>query len=232
MAPMVKFSLSLVALLLAIQSPQSVYLKDSSDWWSIVRKEEMPVPASHIESKVQNRVLDPSNFEVAGFKVSESLFEEMRGRTGNATIVLRGDGVSGREQICYLNNARNEYLIFEKGELELNFYLIKKGQDWKGSEHCLHSEKLSALATKSGLRIGATVAEVRKVLGTPSFATRRTLIYRFETKVKKSSEILEKFKSVSEGELPDEWDYSAQVEADFEHGKLTSLGISKMKFLW
>lgn len=191
-----------------------------------------PVPAAEDHAKIQKRILNPASLEIKGFKAGDFSFEEIRGRFGDATQVSRGDGDVGRDQLCYLNGVGDEYLIFELGELESNFYLIKKKRDWKGSEHCLRSEKLSHLRTKSGLHIGATIAQVERILGEPSYRSTDKLIYRFQTKVKKSAEILEKFKSVPHDQLPEEWDYSAYVEARFEHGKLTSLGVSKMDFVW
>jgi hypothetical protein len=61
-------------------------------------------------------------------------------------------------------------------------YLIDGGPTWAGSEKCVESRKVSGkLATRSGLRLGTTAAEVEKILGKPCVESKDGIAYEFSS---------------------------------------------------
>lgn len=101
-------------------------------------------------------------------------------KLGSVRSVERGDASTGREQLCYRSNKRNEnlYLIFEYGEVDATFYLFEGGRNWNGSEFCASSRKVTrALGTPSGLRLGLTQKQVETILGKPDIVTSNRFVY-------------------------------------------------------
>src|ERR1700716_394909 len=92
---------------------------DSSDWWSYLRQEELPVHQPNLPTQFQSRKPAATNFKVAGITLGEtSDFSAVRSKLGKATEVERGDAASGRNQICYVSPTGNVHLIFEVGEVD------------------------------------------------------------------------------------------------------------------
>src|SRR5579859_6229894 len=103
----------------SFQSNADAYLKDNSDWWSNTRR-----PDSEDDSTFQKRELSAKHFEILSLRLSEDSFDGPSKKLGAAAVIKRGDGSSGRSQICYrsVDTAKKIYLIFEKGELNDAFY--------------------------------------------------------------------------------------------------------------
>src|SRR5271165_727837 len=85
-----------VLLLLAFPG-QSTRLEDKSDWWSLLN-EDSSVPGV----PPQNKDLDAANFQILGVVLGNQL-EQITAKLGRARSVQRGDGSTGREQVCYVS---------------------------------------------------------------------------------------------------------------------------------
>jgi hypothetical protein len=159
---------------------------DSSDWWSYTRQEELPIEQPRQSIKFLSRKPAETNFHVAGITLGEKWdFSDVRSKFGKATEVQRGDAASGRDQICYLSSTGNVHLIFELGEVDSLVYLFEGGPKWNGSELCASSKAVSEeTSTASGLRLGLQPDQVKKILGEPSIATPKKLVYYFGYKEK------------------------------------------------
>lgn len=210
---------------------------DSSDWWSYTRQEELPVPERRQRITSQNRDPAKRNFQIAGITLAPNTwdFSEIRSKFGEGTEVARGDGASGRDQICYRSLSGGVHLVFEFGELDSVFYLFKDGTKWNGSELCTPSATVSAsISTASGLRLGIGPREVKSILGNPSIATPRKLLYYFALKKKSAPEDLARLRrgnpNISAAEFDANFKYvdiAAYIEARFVSGKLNYLAVSR-----
>jgi len=162
-----------------VQTVPPGYTCNNSDWWSLTRTDDEVVP--------QEGDLQDSNFQILGFKLNDETFGKAKAKLGKATVVERGDASAGRSQICYSSPGKKSktYLIFEKGEVNDAFYLFNIGPDWKGSEQCSESNLVTDnLSTGSGLHLGQTSAQVRALLGRPSFASDDKIVYFFSVEKK------------------------------------------------
>jgi len=207
---------------------------DDSDWWSFTRR-----PDEGHEALIQNREPPASNFQILGLMLDDDIFSKATAKLGKAPVVERGDASTGRSQICYSSPEKQGriYLAFEKGEVNEVFYLFEDGPDWNGSDLCITSNLIAKnLSVASGLRLGNTPAEIRKILGKPSVAAANKLVYIFSMEKKTSASDFENLKTrhpeLSEEELHREYEFytlTAYVEARFSKGKLTYLAVSKLE---
>jgi hypothetical protein len=217
---------------LAAETVQAVppgYTRDNSDWWSLTRSDDEVVPR---EGDLQD-----SNFQILGFKLNDETFGKARAKLGKANIVERGDASAGRSQICYSSPGKKSktYLIFEKGEVNDAFYLFSVGPDWKGSEQCSESNLVVAnLSTASGLHLGQTSAQVRAILGRPSFTSDNKIIWFVSAEKKTPAADFENLKKrnpeMTGDELHRNYDFytlGVYIEARFLSHKLVYLAISK-----
>jgi hypothetical protein len=162
-------------------------------------------------------------------------FLVIRSTFGNGTEVERGDGASGRNQICYVSAADGVHLIFEFGEINSVLYLFEGGPTWNGSQFCGRSDVLSENgSTASGLRLGIKPEQVKTILGLPNISTPNRLVYYFAYKKKTSAETLadlrKDYPDMSDAEFRKSFEYEdveAYIEARFVSGKLNYLAISK-----
>ena len=216
----------------SVQTGPPGYRSDNSDWWSYTGR-----PEPDDEAISQKREVPASNFQILGFKLNDETFGKATAKLGKATVVERGDASTGRSQICYSSPGKQSktYLIFEKGEVNDAYYLFSVGPDWKGSELCTESNLVTTnLSTASGLRLGQTNAQVRAILGKPSFVADDKIIYSLGVEKKTSAADFENLRQrnpqLSEDELHRSYDFytlGVYIEARFLSGKLVYLAISK-----
>jgi len=210
---------------------------DSSDWWSYTRQEELPYQKAQHPMRFQSREPAERNFQIAGVTLDEPRhdFADIRFKFGEAIEVERGDAASGRNQICYVSTSGSVHLIFEFGEINSVLYLFDGGSAWKGSELCKPSKAVSPnSSTASGLRLGMGPEQVKTILGDPSNATPKKLVYYFgykkKTGVKTLAELRKNYPDMSDAEFGKNFEYAdgeAYVEARFASGKLNYLAVSK-----
>jgi hypothetical protein len=216
----------------AAQSGSPGYTRDNSDWWSSTR-----IPEFDDKLVVQNREPSASNFQILGLDLDDDIFSKAAAKLGKASIVDRGDGSTGRSQVCYVSPKEQGriHLAFEKGEVNEVLYLFEGGPDWKGSDLCAKSNLITKnLSLASGLRLGQNPAEVRDILGKPSIVTPDKLIYFFSVEKKSTTADFENLKprypELSEEDLHRNYEFymlGVYVEARFTSGKLTYLAVSK-----
>jgi hypothetical protein len=207
---------------------------DSSDWWSYIRQEELPVHQPRQPIKFQNRKPAEPNFQVAGITLGKPWnFSAVRSKFGKATDVERGDAASSRNQICYVSSTGNVHLIFELGEVESVVYLFEDGPKWSGSELCATSKAVSEeTSTASGLRLGLEPEQVKSILGNANIVTPRKLVYYLGYKKKTPPQTLARVRKdhpeMNEIEFRENFEYAdgeAYIEARFASGKLSYLAI-------
>jgi hypothetical protein len=168
--------------LVAQDKDQVVRLRDDSDWWS-VGSHNFRMP----NFKPSGTDLGAENFVIAGFALDFDDHEPLQAASrkfGNAITVERDEAGSSREQICYVSSQDpNTHLILEAGELDLVFYLFAGGQHWNGEDLCTKSSGVTAASrTNSGLGLGITPADLRRILGEPDFSDGARFIYEREVK--------------------------------------------------
>jgi len=213
----------------AASQTASVHMDDNSDWWSYMKEDTIPNGVT-----AQEREPSKDNFQIDGISI-DSDFSKIELDFGEAIEVARGDAGTSRGQLCYVSPAGDTHLIFEEGEVGFAFYVFENGSGWKGSELCKPSPLVSSgLSTASGLRLGLTPEDVKRILGHPSLETSNKLIYDFEFRYKSSAETLARFRKENPHMSPEEFkqsfewiDVDAYIEARFASGKLQYLGISR-----
>ena len=212
-------------------------LPDSSDWWSVYAdsRYDRTIEPDGSFPKVQHRLPDAANFTISGISLGRSHnrdFPDVKRRFGNATVVSRGDGAKGRDQICYVSSDESEkvHLIFEEGELEDAFYLFAGGPGWRGSDLCVASPLVSSsLGNAAGIHLGQTLDEVERLLGAPSSSDVGRRVYSFEGQRRMTAE---EVKAAGSPFPPSNWDdfmftIDVQIIAKFDHSRLTYLYVSK-----
>lgn len=183
---------------------KTTYLKDNSDWWSEIAKGEGGEPPGDISRASPS----PHNFEILGISVWGFDLHWPNPATrvlGRATVVERGDASGGRSQVCYDSVPRSEAtkLIFETGECANSFYLFDGGQPFSGTDRCQSSKLVTNdLKTTSGLGLGMTREEIRKILGPPVVVHGDSFTYKYNVIFKRTKEELEEWKRL-DGEMPD-----------------------------
>jgi hypothetical protein len=223
----------ILPLLLPAQDPGvTVHLADRSDWWSVLNENfYWPI------EKPRSEELSTDNFEIAGFTLEhDPSFRSVRGKFGRGISATRGDASTGRHQICYVSDRKPPVrLIFEEGELNLDFYLFEEGQSWNGQALCAESSEVtSALRTKSGLGLGISPAEVEKILGKADISSATRLVYQRavekHTPDSKLADLRTEHPEMSDKELEENYgsyEVELYIEARFTDGKLTYLAVSK-----
>lgn len=216
----------------AVQNLEDSSRNKNSDWWSLSAR-----PDTGNDVVVQKRELPTSNFKILGLTLDDEILDRTGEKLGKAGAVERGDASTGRTQICYSSAGKQgkTYLIFEKGEVNDAFYLFTGGPDWDSSDRCTSSSLITSdLSTSSGLHLGQNIAQVRAVLGKPSFASKDKVIYCAMVEKKTSAADFENLRrrnpGLSEDELSRNYEYytlDAYVEARFVKDRLVYLAISK-----
>jgi len=219
---------------LAGQTGRRVRVPDNSDWWSFSRGSDFE---EGTQSRVQERELATSNFQVLGITLGENMHSNAARKLGKVTIVERGDASTGRSQACYTSAGAEDrvYLIFEQDEVGYTYYLFAGGHSWEGADYCLASKAIfRSMATGSGLRLGQTPAEVIAILGKPTKWRKNGLAYSFSIRKKTSPQDLkearERNPDMSEKDIQERYGYydlATAVDAEFEDSKLTYLAVSK-----
>ncbi len=218
---------------LAAQTSRPGYTSDNSDWWSLTRTFEAEDEVIPMEGDLPTS-MPASNFQILGFKLNHETFGKATAKLGKATVVERGDGVTGRSQICY-SSPRKVHLIFEKSEINDAFYMFSVGPDWNGSELCTESNLVTTnLSTASGLHLGQTNAQVTAILGKPSLVADDKIIYSLDvekrTPVADFENLRKRNPQLSQAELHRNYDYyllGVYIEARFLSGRLVYLAISE-----
>jgi hypothetical protein len=217
----------------ATADSQTVRMEDRSDWWSMYNEKEPGLPVELVEKN-----FDIKNFNILGLSLDTLGFDQVRVTLGKAKIVDRGDASYGRSQVCYVSGHGSEpvHLIFEGGEgMSSSFYLFRGGPDWKGSNLCVKSDRVSVdLTTGTGLRLGLSRAEVETILGKPDSLSGDRVAYCREFQRKATKEEFERSRREYPAPLSDKlahekFDYvpvTIQVEARFKNLELNYLYVS------
>ena len=228
----------LVILVFAPLTQGRVRLDDNSDWWSIMRDEGQPRGIKVQEQKAET---PESNFKILGADLG---YQSPTAKLGQPTTVERGDAGNFRSQACYTSldgpttDSNRVYLVFEYGEVTSAFYLFAGGPPWSGSDVCLKSRLVSrSTRTGSGLRLGMSTAEIKRILGEPSSAAVDRLVYSRVTKEKTSPEHLKMLRMNSTAMAEEElqrnafWDVTVYIEARFSNDKMIYLGVLRVETL-
>ena len=207
----------------------AVYLNDDSDWWSPGRlngtqptgEEENQSEPLADKAPAQG---DVDRFSVLGVRLAQhggiAWLRDIETRLGKTTIVERGDGAAGREQLCYKSLAKSGdiKLIFEHNEIDYSLILFSGGCEWKGIEYCAESPWVTtALATPGGLNLGMTEGETESILGKPAYTKENRRWYEFEA---------HRFVTVLR-DKPEDWVISGKLELMFSNHRLTCLAVSR-----
>jgi len=227
----------LLALLLVPQAHSqqfsTTHTDDNSDWWSLLRDDS---PLAKLSPQPQE--IEASNFEIAGVTLDyDQVLDKVPGKLGRAPLVSRGDASTARDQLCYASSrgANATYLILERGEVGLSFYLFAGGRTWNGQRRCAVSPLIRRdLATPSGLRLGLNRPQVEAILGKPTSVDESEITYWHQTKEKSSAHDLERARKsdahMSDQEFHENYDYffrSIWIVVKFKKGKTTYIGVSK-----
>lgn len=227
-------STSLALLFMTIYVPAQTYPYgheyDNSDWWSTYTSTDEAT-----EIKAQNRLPASSDYRILGITLGGNRsrnFRDVVAKLGKATIAMRGDASTGRDQICYMSagGSKKVHLIFEQGELDDSFYLFAGGLDWTGSDRCVVSSLVTPhLATASGIHLGQSPFGVEAILGKPSIASKNKIVYSFVVKRRMNPEEIQKIRKQRPDARDEDFTYhiSLSIEARFDHSKLSYLVVSR-----
>jgi hypothetical protein len=212
-------------------SNSPIYLSDNSDWWSLLRSpdSEQGVPLQEKEAPSGSLTILGVDLE-KNWQLSQALF-----KLGPATVVNRGDAATARGQVCYVSEAprKNVYLIFEEGEVNESFYLLRGGPRWIGESHCAPSKLVSGnLKNDAGLGLDQTRARVTGLLGKPSLSSPDKLVYVFSVRKKTPEGDFEKARrahsEMSKEQLEENYgsyDLYVNIEVRFTRTRTNYIGV-------
>jgi hypothetical protein len=129
--------------------------------------------------------LDQKDLTVLGLTIGSSSRAQVESKLGKTKSFKLGAGEDSDEAVCYRSNLRDDdtILIFHFGALG-GWSDVTQISVSEGRELSLHATTCSPNATVSrnlaflrGLRLGASAADVIRVLGRPSRASKRKLSY-------------------------------------------------------
>jgi hypothetical protein len=217
------------------QTASKITLQDNSDSWSDSR----PTHANHT-AETQDRAPSDGTYRISGIDLTDDVLEDAASKLGKVKLVERAAGTDyARTQACYVSadGSPRVFLVFEMAAFPggPGFYLFSDGTTWKGMEFCLKSALVSpGLATASGLHFGQTPADIKALLGKPSFQAKDELIYVFHAHQERSAAELKKQREsnpqLSNEEFHDKfavYDLEVSIHVRFVSSKLTYLRVSK-----
>ena len=211
------------------QQKSHVSIEDDSDWWSFTKDDTLGM---HL--RPQEKLLSDADLTIAGIRLGKDS-DDAPNKFGKATEIERGDAAVGRTQICYRSLNGGTFLIFEWGEVDSAAYLFAGGKSWSGRDKCSASGLVNRqTSTARGLKLGSSIEDVTRILGTPTGRKPDTLIYFFQKDKKNSPEEIAKFLreyKEANGREGDPKDYehytvTSYIEAHFMQSRLTYLGMS------
>jgi hypothetical protein len=220
----------------AASSSQTLRLEDRSDWWSLNNEKEPGLNVELLEKR-----FDTNNFKILGLSLEKLDFDKVAAKLGKAAVVQRGDASFSRSQACYVSGLGSDgiHLIFEGGEGgSSTVYIFRGGPDWKGSNLCARSNRVSAaLTTGTGLRLGLSRPEVETILGKPDFVAGDRVAYCREFQKKATKEEFEKSRQEYPAHFSDKlahekFDFvpvTIQIEARFKNLELNYLFVSTVQ---
>lgn len=207
------------------------YLRDDSDWWSMLRADDNDEGIA-----TQEREPPPGVLRILGINLEKIWDEsELYRKFGPATTVQRGDAATGRTQTCYRSKAGQGevHLIFESGEVTQSYYLFQGGPPWNGESLCAPSNMISAsIRNDAGLGLGETRQQVMTLLGKPSRSSPSRLVYIFSLQEKTSTEDLKRMRKanpqMSEKEFEENFgsfDLWVEIRVHFRNSKTSYIGV-------
>jgi hypothetical protein len=214
-------------------SGQTVHMQDHSDWWS-----KNSEKYSGLTVKPLEKDFDTNNFKILSLSLDTVGSDKIAATLGKARSVRRGDASFSRTQACYVSIGDSEkvHLIFEFGEgMESIFYLFRGGAEWKGSNLCVKSNRVSGdLTTGTGLKLGLSRAEVETILGKPDFVAGDRIAYCREFQRKATKEEFERSRREYPEHLSDKlahqkFDFvpvTLEIEARFKNLEMNYLYVS------
>jgi hypothetical protein len=220
----------------ALFASQTLRLEDRSDWWSLNNEKEPGLNVELLEKR-----FDTNNFKILGLSLEKLDFDQVAAKLGKATVVQRGDASYSRSQACYVSGLGSDgiHVIFEAGEGgSSTVYIFRGGPDWRGSDLCVTSNRVSAdLTTGTGLRLGLSRPEVETILGKPDFAVGDRVAYCREFQKKATEEEFAKSRQeyptpLSDKVAHEKFDFvpvTIQIEARFKNLELNYLFVSTIQ---
>jgi hypothetical protein len=206
------------------------YMNDNSDWWSLVRQLRQEGRCSTWRQERPAAV----NFVIAGVDLQHGdPIGDAEKTVTEASVIERGDAGVGRAQICFKSaSERGRFkLIFEEGPGEAGnlAYLIDGGPSWTGLDKCVVSRKISNdLATGSGLRLGMTAGEVKRILGKPCNESKGRIEYCSSSRHWLSSNERQRYRAETGEDAPpgDYAEWLGTVQIKFRGAKANYIAIS------
>jgi hypothetical protein len=206
----------------------TIYLNDDSDWWSPVSREGANIANQQNSLRVRSKKPavrgDLGKFSILGVKLTshqgDDWLRDIETILGKASIVQRGEGATGRSQLCYRSatDSGNVKLIFEHNEIFYSFYLFEDGDEWNGIEYCAPSPNITAASTTwNGLKLGMSEAQTESILGPTTYTKGGKREYRFAT---------DRIVTPIHDE-PEDWFISGEVQLEFSNHQLTYISVSR-----
>ncbi len=177
--------------------------------------------------------IDDSHFTIMGFAIEKNKLEDIQAKMGMSHVFSRTE--QGPDYICYISKSDKTVLIlgFSLDYLS-EFMLLSAEAEFKDCAQCSETALISKdLHTESGIQLGMSKRQLKKLLGKPILESKKKLLYRNDWKVKMTDAEIDRITKLSSPEGANAirknpyWYVTVSIDADFSDSKLVAIKIAK-----
>ncbi len=191
--------------------------------------------AGDLTSTVRHEEIDSGHITVLGVMAGARTIEWVTAKLGHAVPFNRGTKERPAMAVCYVSDRDNTKALFVAGprgvrDQIMEIKLISGDVRFDDADRCARSALVSReIATGSGIRLGATPAEIKALLGPPTDESPGFLGYEFHVE--------RRLTEAEVGRIEKRWpdvrkypyhDVSSSVEARFAGKRLKRLDLYRL----
>ncbi len=179
---------------------------------------------------------------ILGITVGRSNLAEVQATLGLAKLWSDGDASTAESKVCYVTQEPNAVVLVFASNAEMAGSPENQVTDIRISPRKAYADRSKCLplaipgekvSTRSGLRIGLSHRDIRRILGPPRSATRSMWSYfwSIDRPLPTSAETylywLSRKKECFDGKMPF-YSIGSEIAAEFQDDTVTSLSLSRM----
>jgi hypothetical protein len=144
--------------------------------------------------KVISKKQSDNELNLAGIVVGESKLSDVRKKFPSGNIFHDGDAGNSVYVLCYQGKDGTIAAFESSGEMGGADHIVTfasvmgKDTSYRFKQHCLMSDSINReIKSFTGLHLGMTKADVKKIMGTPSKEISTLILYNYEVNEAKTS---------------------------------------------
>jgi hypothetical protein len=198
------------------------------------RREEEPLCDRQGPSRVE---IQDGDATIMGFAIGRTSLEDVEAMLGKAQV----ERVSHEEEsdvvICYLSPTDGTVLAFYSGAMGgwnyvTRFALWSREGAFPNASRCAKSSKISRhLFTVSGLGLGLTAAELKRIAGTPNKVADSSMKYDYICRQKMTDDEIKGFKTANNWDVTSDpyFDRMSWIDVHFKNEMASRIEIGRIE---